>query len=525
MSGGRREIIACGALAVVLSFLWIWPQAVHLRQVPDRGDPVFSAWRLARVAHQLRSDPAHLFDGNIFHPRRWTLAYSDATLLQGALAAPLLWAGIEPLIAANLMLVLAFPLCGLAFFYAAWRLTRSPPAALVAGVLGACYPFRAEHLSHLELQWFMFAPLAIVATLESLADPNWRRGCAVGVLIALQCLASMYFGLMLATTLLPIVAAGVWRHRKTLVLPRLAAWAAGTCCVVIPFATLLSMPYAHAGAEHGERPESEIELGSARPGDYLKTSRRLTTYRWNPRAGNMPERALFPGVTTLALAGAGVTSMTAPLVVGCIATFDWSLGLNGATYRWLAATIGPYRSIRVPARFAALLGTILILLSACGARRMLAGRSRRTQMALTAAMLVMIGWDTRLTLELTDYYSGAPAFFTRLGPDSVVAALPAGHEIDYVYFSTAGWNRMLRGYSGFIPIDDAVDGAIATFSEPASLDLLKSRGATHLTYVCAFERSAERCRHNVEALSERPALELIAEETWQGATARLYRFK
>jgi hypothetical protein len=294
---------------------------------------------------------------------------------------------------------------------------------------------------------------------------------------------------------------------------------------VTPVAILLSIPYARARAEHGERPRGEVDLGSARPADYVRTSRRLTTYRWNSRAGNVAERELFPGATTLVLAGAGVTPAAAPLIGAGVATFDWSLGEHGLTYRWLAAAIGPYRSIRVPARFAALLGTILILLSALGVNRILARRSRPVQLVLTAVLLAAVAWDSRMSLDLVDYYSSPPAFFARIGPDSIVAALPGGREIDYMYFSTSAWNRMLRGYSGFIPIDEAMEAAIATFSEPSSLELLRSRGATHLTYVCAFERSVERCSHNMAALAERPGLELMAEETWQGGLARLYRIQ
>jgi hypothetical protein len=523
-SRGCREILVCGTLAVALSFLWIWPQVLNLRQIPDRGDPIFSAWRLARVAHQLRTDPTHLYDGNIFYPRRWTLAYSDATLLQGVLGAPFILAGVEPLLVANTLLVLAFPLCALAFFYSGWRLTGSAPAGLVAGVFGAWHPFHAEHFSHLELQWFMFAPLAIVGVLETAVAPTWRKGCLVGLLIALQSLASMYFGLMLASALVPIGAIAVWRRGG--VAPRtLAAALAGLLVVVAPVAALLAIPYRQARAEHGERPQSEIELGSARPGDYLKTSRKLTTYGWNPRAANLPERELFPGTTTLALAGAGLASATVPLMAGGAAAFDWSLGRHGLTYRWLAAAVPPYRSVRVPARFSALLGTILILLGAWGARRILTGRTRRAQYALAAAMVAAIGVDSRLTLELRGYDTDIPAFYARLGPESIVASLPSGHEIDYMYFSTSGWNQMLKGYSGFIPLDDEAEGALARVPEPSSIDLLRSRGATHLTYVCAFERSEPRCEYNLAALAGSPRLELVAEEEWQGTPARVYRLK
>ena len=96
--------------------------------IPDPGDPLFSAWRIARLAHQLTTDPAHLFDGNIYHPLPLTLTYSDATLLQGLLGAPFILAGADPLVVSNALMLLAFPGCGLAFFYAAWRLTGEPDA-------------------------------------------------------------------------------------------------------------------------------------------------------------------------------------------------------------------------------------------------------------------------------------------------------------------------------------------------------------------------------------------------------------
>ena len=146
--------------------------------VPDPGDPLFSAWRIARLAHQLATDPRHLFDGNLFYPLPLTLTYSDATFLAGLLGAPFVLAGADPLLVANALTLVAFPACGLAFFYAAWRLTGDPRAALVAALIGAWYPFHAEHYSHLELQWVMFVPLAIVAGLRMLAAPRWTTGPA-----------------------------------------------------------------------------------------------------------------------------------------------------------------------------------------------------------------------------------------------------------------------------------------------------------------------------------------------------------
>ena len=148
-----RAAVLCAAAAVLGSLVWIVPHILHPRMVPDLGDPLFSAWRIARIAHQLVHDPRHLFDGNIFYPLPLTLTLSDATFLQALLGAPFVLAGVDPLIVANALTMIAFPACGLAFFVAGWRLTGDPYAGLIAGLLGAWYPFHAEHYSHLELHW------------------------------------------------------------------------------------------------------------------------------------------------------------------------------------------------------------------------------------------------------------------------------------------------------------------------------------------------------------------------------------
>jgi hypothetical protein len=208
-----RDVWLYAAATLLGSVIWIMPHLRDIRQVADPGDPVFSAWRIARLAHQFTHDPRHLFDGNIFYPLPLTLTYSDSTLLEGLLGMPFVLGGVEPLIVANSLTVIAFPACGLAFFFAAWRLTADPRAALIAGLVGAWYPFRAEHYSHLELLWAMFVPLAIVAGLRMLADPRAATGARFGAAVTAQWLASMYLGVMLLSFLAPFMAimAVAWR--------------------------------------------------------------------------------------------------------------------------------------------------------------------------------------------------------------------------------------------------------------------------------------------------------------------------
>jgi hypothetical protein len=107
----------------------------------------------------------------------------------------------------------------------------------------------------------------------------------------------------------------------------------------------------------------------------------------------------------------------------------------------------------------------------------------------------------------------------------VLAEFPAGHDIDYMYFSTGHWAHLIGGYSGFIPADPELEQARAAFPSTESLASLRALGATHLTYNCLFERSEERCQNTLRQLDQTAALSLVAGRRWNGADTRLYRMR
>jgi hypothetical protein len=524
-----REVLLYALATAIGSTVWLWPHLLRFRDVPDRGDPVFSAWRIARLAHQLITDPARLFDGNTFYPLPLTLTYSDPTLLQGMLGSPLVLAGADPLVVANLLFFAAFPGCGLAFFYAAWRLTGDPRAALVAGLAGAWYPYHAEHYSHFELQWFMFVPLAVAGLLRMLSRPSMETALAFGAAIALQWLASMYIGLMLVTLLMPaaIVVALVWKTRPSLPLLRACAIAAA---VAVPAFLLTGIPYLRSSEARGERAPIEVSQGSATLADYLSTSRRMASYRWHSRGDNKLERELFPGTTTIVLAGIGAApawgaSQVAILTTGALA-FDWSRGLGGLTYGLLYRNFAPFRGMRVPARVSAIVGSCLVLLGAFGSRRLLSlPRSAVQRHAACALLAAVVLFDLRVSSEVSGYWTTVPSLYGRVTPDMVLAELPRFHEIDFMYFSTRHWAKLLGGYSGFIPDNPPLNAALDAFPAPDGIEGLRRLGATHLTYNCALERSEVRCRSNLEVLDANPSLQLIAREIWAGGAVSLYRLR
>lgn len=523
-----HETIVYALVTLLGSTVWLWPHIIRFRDVPDRGDPIFSAWRLARFAHQLLNEPHRLFDGNIFHPLPLTLTYSDPTVLQGLLAAPLVASGVDPLVVANLLFFVAFPACGLAFFFAAWRLTGDPRSALIAGLLGAWYPFHGEHYSHLELQWFMFVPLSFVALLLMLARPTARRGAAFGLAIAGQWLASMYFGLMLFSVLVPaaVILAVAWRVRPS---ARLAQACGIAVLLVLPAVLLTALPYYGSLDARGERSAREATDGSAVPSDYLDPHRRMASHQWKSRADNTPERELFPGFSPVILAGVGLFSGGASQIAlagSAGIAFEWSLGFNGLTYPTLYTMLAPYRGLRVPARFAAIVGSLLILLGASGTHKLVGafrpGRHRHAACAMLAALVLL---DLRLTTPLVKYSSTVPAIYSSITPDMVLAEFPRSNAIDYMYFSTQHWAGLLGGYSGFIPGDPDLERGFDAFPSRDAIEALRRRGATHVTYNCAFERSPVRCHTNLDILDSHPSLELVVRERWYDAPVSLYRLR
>ena len=85
----RYPLLGATALLIALTIILTWPQVLFLgSKVADHGDPLLSIWRVSWIAHVLPGDIRHLFDANIFHPHLRTLAYSDATLLEGLIALP-----------------------------------------------------------------------------------------------------------------------------------------------------------------------------------------------------------------------------------------------------------------------------------------------------------------------------------------------------------------------------------------------------------------------------------------------------
>ena len=454
------------ALAVVVT----WPQAASLgSHITSHFDPLFSIWRLAWVAHALRTDASRLFDGNIFYPARNTLTYSDAMMLEGAVATPLFWLGMSPIVIYNLLLLGSIAVSGLAMFVLARHLLKEWSPALVAGAIFTLAPYRIEHVMHLELQWAMWVPLTLWAIHRTVEAQSWRYGLLAGLCLWLQILSSVYYGAFLAITAIVFVAAMLVAYPR-LVVRALPALAAG--CVL---AVVLTLPYAlqyfQTARVMGPRDLAEMRTYSATLTSYLSSPGQSARWGWTEGLGSN-ELRLFPGAVAIALAMVAIGFRPRRIVFVYVAllaiTIELSMGLNGYLYSWLVGAVDAMRGFRSPARLGIMAQCAVAMLAGFGAHIVCAHARKihRQYGALVAAAglvgLVAFENDTKgiplmdLTVDppgTAKMYSGIRAF----GP-GVVLELPLptldrlpGHEATYMYRSLMHWQPMVNGYSGYYP--------------------------------------------------------------------------
>lgn len=525
----RRAAAAALGLAAALGVL-LHDQISHLDWVPDLGDPLFSMWRVGWVAHQIVSDPLHLFDANIFYPERLTLTLSDPVILPALTIAPLLALGVHPVVAYNVLLLSAFWLSGVATYLLVERLTGSARAAFVAGLAYACCAYRFEHYSHLELQMTHWMPLGLLALHLFISTRRWSYAIALSLAAAAQLYSSMYYAAFFLVFAAAIGAGLLAASRPPIRVMMRPLVAAGALAAAIAWP--IAGAFIAAEPMKGARGLYEVDFYSAYPSDYLRAQRYSAL--WHERLQRpAPERTLFPGVAPLALAALGVAPPfgTARLVyaAGLLVAVDGSLGTHGVAYPFYYWLIRPFRGLRSPARFAALVSLSLAVLAGFGALRVLRWRaSSRDQRHVFAALIALVMIDAWPSLVLTPVWKDPPAIYDalRFVPNAVLAETPIVHDtptsnIPYMYFSMWHWARMVNGYSGFIPDSySEFEEDMRLFPDDRSVAALRRRGVTYVSVNCGL--NDDSCDALMDAVRHDTRFRLASTVEWNNHAVQLY---
>ena len=281
----------------------------------------------------------------------------------------------------------------------------------------------------------------------------------------------------------------------------------------------------------GERGIDEVRFYSAVPDDYLRVNRYSIVWR-NVLHRPAPERALFPGAApfTLAVAGAVPPFSAIPLIysAGLLLSYDGSLGLNGLSYPVFYQWLAPFRGLRAPARFGALVALTLAILAGFGVRRVLAWRTSRTyQRSAFAVLIAFVMIDAWPALSIRPVWKEPPSIYDvlKFTPNVVIAETPLLDDetgnIPFMYFSLWHWTRMVNGYSGFSPKSYAnFHNEMVFFPDTRSIAALRKLGIKYVTVNCGLYYPG--CGELMDAMRHDRRLRLAADTQWNGHTVQLY---
>lgn len=510
-------------LGIVLVILMTWPMAGKFDRAArlNFGDGEWSVWNVSWVAHALTTSPTSLYQANIFHPDRDTLAYSESNVFTGVLGVPFhLLSGGNPYATHNGAIMTALVLSFVFAWAFAAHLGASGPVACFFAVAFTYCPYLFARTAHIQLMMTFGLPLSLW-TFHRLVDaPSAGRGLALGLALAAQALSCAYFGIFAGLTvglgtLYFAVTRRLWTSKPYWL--AIVVGAVTSVGVVAPF----FVPYLRVQEEFGfSRSLDESMMFAADWQAWLASS--AWAHRWMLPWLERWNEVLFPGFLLTALALAGLLlalvgrhgspsrpSLTREValfyaLVGGIA-FWASFGPAAHLYTLLYRTIPVFSFLRAPGRFGILvvlaMGVLAMVALEALMRRM---RTRRTALAVgTIAAVLVTAESFTAPINLQDASNPSPQH-RRLKdlPDGAVIELPFWYErmdfprhARYMLWSTAHWKPLVNGYSDHIPQwfrDQVIP--LSSFPTRESFDLLQPHGVRYAVFHVRWYAGNSRVR-------------------------------
>ena len=284
----------------------------------DPGDPLLLAAILGWNASHLPLTEAW-WNFPAFSPAEGVTSFTEHMLLAYPVATPIVWITGNPILAYNVVYLLAKPLAGAAAFALGRELTGSWAAGWIAGLAFAFAPYQAIHIGHMQLMMSFGMPISLLGLHRYLH--GGRPGALVGFAAGWVMTALSNAYLLVFFPLLVVMYCG-WFVRpfewRRIVAPVVAA-GIGTL-VVLP----LLWGYHVRLAEYGfARAPEEIRAFSADVVSLGGMFHANTAWR-GLLSHDFEERSLFPGFTIAVLALIGLCSRGAGPEDGAPQPIVWS---------------------------------------------------------------------------------------------------------------------------------------------------------------------------------------------------------
>ncbi len=541
LRGSIRALLAIG-IFVLLAVVHTWPLAsdpARLSRI-DNADTALNAWIVSWIAHQLPRDPLALFDANIFHPERGTLAYSEPLIVPAVIGAPLRWAGASPILTYNLLLLAGFAFTALAMSHLVTVWTGDWIAGLLAGSLLAFNAHTLTRFPHLQAHHAQWLPLTCLALDRLLNMARWRDAVWLAGFIILLALTSGYLAVfaVIVVAVSLAVRPGAWARPHTRsVLARLAV----SALIVLTMVGVVLAPYRTAfGDDERARPLGEAAFYAAHGVSYLSTISRFHYATWSQPFYESSSESLFPGLLPLALL---MVALVPPgrtwrddrrrMLVGMgIAGVVLSFGPATPVYRWLYALFPPMLGIRAAARFGYLALFAVAALAGFGLAQLRTKWAGQRWMTATAVSLVVLAnLETFSAPRSFVPFEGFSPIYGAIARDPLPGAvvefpvyLRENIHLNgpFVLASTVHWRPLINGYSGFTPESYArLAIELRTFPDPHTIRLLTDLSVSHVV-VHTRAYLPEDLAILLPALAARPELTFAMDDD---RGSRLYRLE
>jgi hypothetical protein len=476
----------------------------------DAGDSAFFAWVMAWEAHALKTDPARLPHGNMFHPMRYTLGMDEPVFGTTFLVLPLHFFTDDAVFVFNVTRLLTFVLSALTAYLLARSLGATELPAVLAGAAFAFSPIRTDQIAHLSTLGTQWLPLVLLFLFRFFRLGQARDAVLAALFFVLTAYACGYHG-VIGLVVLPVATLPlVWdRWRR---LPAALVAAAMAALGLLP---LYLLHQAALAPLHYSRGPAETMQFSAALESFLATS------SWNVVWGQVtaPFRTtysnnLFPGLVLPLAVVAGAVALwreghrpsREALALALLALAAAAVAL-GPEVRLFGQDLGPgpfalarvlpvFRMIRVPSRAGAFIALALATLAALAATRW---RDRPARLLLVGAAAIAETVIAPLPMpawaQVVDSRRPPPPVYGWLAAqpgETVVAELPmqgiegvvtrpAFHESIYLVYSTRHWKPLVNGYAGIEPVPYLeLREAVRRFPSEAALDALRQRNVRFL---------------------------------------------
>jgi hypothetical protein len=508
MTGGPRPAKALskfsrwagiGLFYVLATGVMTWPlvnySAFSTASYP--GDARLIIWTLAWDNHATING-LPLFESNIYHPARDSLAHNDHLFGISLFTLPIYAVSGNPVLAYNAIWVLSFLLNAIAMHLLLRRYVRDDLAACAGSLVFAFSFYKMLHgHGHLQQVWTWLLPVSVMSLYGWARRPMLTRAFIWAAAVVLQALSSWYLAViagLLQVAIVADVALSRSDDGKTRPLWHLAIAGIAGAAAVWPFAR-------HYGA-FAVPAVSEAALYSADLGAFLIPPENtwlgqlMLTRGWSGPRWIWGEQTLYLGWIVLLLSAAGILEVIRRrhwrllAVYGGLVTIGFALSLGPSEQSWTpfeALSLLPgIGSFRAPARFTVLLLLGLAVFVSLGAQWILAvGRRGRVLLLVLVPLMLSEYWVVKFPNGKPQRFDVPPIYRAEaLGNAKAIVSLPDYYgkpqwffEPDYLYYSTGHWRPIVNGYGRSSPPEyPALISAMGTFPAPEAAAAMRGAG-------------------------------------------------